>query len=121
MSGSVHRGVCGREAGPPGPRAWHTAFVIPARATFSLPKPPHAFLSVSLKPPGFCAPCLWVPFNLFFFDSLDNGLRYQCSLKTKSSLFCASVAGIFPILLQTWGGLGLARSVCLSSQLSHQP
>ena len=42
MSGSAHRGVCGREAGPSGPRAWRTAFVIPARATFFLPKPPHA-------------------------------------------------------------------------------
>lgn len=38
MSGSVRRGVCGREAGPSGPRAWRAASVIPARATFLFPK-----------------------------------------------------------------------------------
>jgi len=38
MSGSVRRGVCGREAGPSGPRAWRAASVVPAWATFFFPK-----------------------------------------------------------------------------------
>ena len=38
MSGSVRRGVCGREAGPSGPRAWRAASAVPARATFLFPK-----------------------------------------------------------------------------------
>lgn len=45
---------------------------------------------------------------LIFFHSLDYGLWYQYSLKTKSSVFCILVVGMFLIIVS---GLGWSR-VC---------
>lgn len=80
MSGSVRRGVCGREAGPSGPRAWRAASAVPARATFLFPKLLHTQQEGSFPRSLLQAPLVFVLvvggclLIFFFFGSLDNGL-----------------------------------------------
>ena len=53
-------GLCGREAGPSGPRAWRVAPVIPARATFFFPKLLHTKQEESFPRSLLQAPLVFV-------------------------------------------------------------
>lgn len=112
MSGSRASGdVCGSKTDPWGPRAYRTAFVIPARATFFFPKPLHAQQwersPRSARSPWFFffTRCWWVYFNFLF-----PGLWVIISLFTedKKQPSCVSVVGTLLLVFPARGGTGLS-------------